>query len=170
MLVCLPLAAPIGLSPLYIPTLCGSERVVVVSTEPLDDFSCLTTPGLAVPETGCRPCRGPGASRCTLRVSKGRGGGAGATLYERLPHAVSAAGPAAGSASWRHSVAHSGAERPRGERGVGSPDGAHHQQTPRASTGRNCRPEPGDEVAQQILLLPKLSGTGGMGHVLAEHP
>ena len=30
-LVCVPLAAPIGLSPLYIPTLCASERVLVVS-------------------------------------------------------------------------------------------------------------------------------------------
>ena len=50
---CLPLAAPIGLSPLLILTLCGSERVLVVSTEPLDDLSCLTTPGSAVPETGC---------------------------------------------------------------------------------------------------------------------
>ena len=44
-LVCLPLAAPIGLSPLLILTLCGSERVLVVSTEPLDDLSCLTTQG-----------------------------------------------------------------------------------------------------------------------------
>ena len=43
-LVCLPLAAPIGLSPLHILTLCGSERVLAVSTEPLDDLSCLTTP------------------------------------------------------------------------------------------------------------------------------
>ena len=33
-LVGLPLAAPIGLSPLHIPTLCGSKRVLVVSTEP----------------------------------------------------------------------------------------------------------------------------------------
>ena len=32
MLVWLPLAAPIGLSPLHIPSLCGSERVLVVST------------------------------------------------------------------------------------------------------------------------------------------
>ena len=39
---CLPLAAPIGLSPLPILTLCGSERVLVVSTEPPDDLSCLT--------------------------------------------------------------------------------------------------------------------------------
>ena len=54
---CLPLAAPIGLSPLPILTLCGPERVLVVSTEPLDDVSCLTTAGLAVPETGCCPCR-----------------------------------------------------------------------------------------------------------------
>ena len=38
---CLPLAAPISLSPLLILTLCGSERVLVVSTEPLDDLSCL---------------------------------------------------------------------------------------------------------------------------------
>ena len=51
-LVCLPLAAPIGLSPLHIPTHCGSKRVLVVSTEPLDELSCLTTPGSAVPETG----------------------------------------------------------------------------------------------------------------------
>ena len=53
----LPLALPIGLSPLLILTLCGSERVLVVSTEPLDDLLCLTTPGSAVPETGCCPCR-----------------------------------------------------------------------------------------------------------------
>ena len=50
--VCLPLAVPIGLSPLLILTLCGSEHVLVVSTEPLDDLSCLTTPGSAVPEGG----------------------------------------------------------------------------------------------------------------------
>ena len=37
-------------------TLCGPERVLVVSTEPLDDLSCLTTPGSAVPEPGCCPC------------------------------------------------------------------------------------------------------------------
>ena len=41
---CLPLAVPMGLSPLLILTLCGSERVLLVSTEPLDDLSCLTTP------------------------------------------------------------------------------------------------------------------------------
>ena len=54
---CLHLAAPIGLSPLLFLTLCGPERVLVVSTEPPDDLSCLTTPGSAVPETGCYPCR-----------------------------------------------------------------------------------------------------------------
>ena len=43
----LPLAAPIGLSPLLILTLCGSERVLVVSTEPPDDLSCST------PAVGC---------------------------------------------------------------------------------------------------------------------
>ena len=42
---CLPLAAPIDLSPLLILTLCGPEHVLVVSTEPPDDWSCLTTPG-----------------------------------------------------------------------------------------------------------------------------
>ena len=36
---CLPLAVPTGLAPLLILTLCGSERVLVVSTEPLDDLS-----------------------------------------------------------------------------------------------------------------------------------
>ena len=56
-LVCLPLAAPIGLSALHILTLCGPERVLVVSTDPLDELSCLTTPGSAVPVTGCCPCR-----------------------------------------------------------------------------------------------------------------
>ena len=46
---CLPLAAPIGLSPLLILTLCGPERVLVVSTEPLDDLSCVTNPGVGCP-------------------------------------------------------------------------------------------------------------------------
>ena len=49
---CLPLAAPIGLSPLHIRTLCGPERVLVVSTEPPDDLSCLTTPGVGRPGDG----------------------------------------------------------------------------------------------------------------------
>ena len=40
---CLSLAAPIGLSLLLILTLCGSERVLVVSRDALDDLSCLTT-------------------------------------------------------------------------------------------------------------------------------
>ena len=46
---CLPLVVPIGLSPLLILTLCGPERVLVVSTEPPDDLSCLTTPGVGRP-------------------------------------------------------------------------------------------------------------------------
>ena len=49
---CVPLAAPIGLSPLHIQTLCGPERVLVVSTEPPDDVSCLTTPGVGRPGDG----------------------------------------------------------------------------------------------------------------------
>ena len=52
---CLPLAVPIGLSPLLIPTLCGPERVLVVSTEPLDDLSCLTTSGVGRPGDGLLP-------------------------------------------------------------------------------------------------------------------
>ena len=52
---CLPLAAPIGLSPLLILTLCGPERVLVVSTEPPDDLSCLTTPGVGCPGGGLLP-------------------------------------------------------------------------------------------------------------------
>ena len=52
---CLPVAAPIGLSPLPILTLCGSERVLVVSTEPLDDLSCWTTPGVGCPGDGLLP-------------------------------------------------------------------------------------------------------------------
>ena len=51
-LVCWPLAAPIGLSPLLSLTLCRSERVLVVSTEPPDDLSCLTTPGVGRPGDG----------------------------------------------------------------------------------------------------------------------
>ena len=57
---CLPLAAPIGLSPIALSplpvlTLCGSERVLVVSTEPLDDWSCLTTLGVGCPGDGLLP-------------------------------------------------------------------------------------------------------------------
>ena len=46
---CLPLALPTGLSPLHILTLCGPERVLVMSTEPPDDLACLTTPGVGFP-------------------------------------------------------------------------------------------------------------------------
>ena len=46
------LAVPSGLSPLLILTLCGSERVLVVSTEPPDILSCLTTPGVGRPGDG----------------------------------------------------------------------------------------------------------------------
>ena len=52
---CVPLAAPIGLSPLLILTLCGPERVLVVSTEPPDDLCCLTTPGVGRPGGGLLP-------------------------------------------------------------------------------------------------------------------
>ena len=57
---CLPLVAPIGLSPLHILTLCGSERVLVVSTEPPDDLSCLTTPGVGRPGDGTADSGGGG--------------------------------------------------------------------------------------------------------------
>ena len=60
---CLPLAAPIGLSPLLILTLCGSERVLVVSTEPPDDLSCLTTPGVGRPRDGLLPVQLRGGGR-----------------------------------------------------------------------------------------------------------
>ena len=52
---CLPLAAPIGLSPLLILTLCGPERVLAAPTEPPDDLSCLTTPGVGRPGDGLLP-------------------------------------------------------------------------------------------------------------------
>ena len=42
---CWPLAAPITLSPPLILTLCGPERVLVVSTEPRDDVSCFDYSG-----------------------------------------------------------------------------------------------------------------------------
>ena len=54
-LVCLPLAAPIGLLPLLILTLCGPEHVLVVSTEPLHDLSYLTTLGVGRPRDGLVP-------------------------------------------------------------------------------------------------------------------
>ena len=41
-----------GLSPLLILTLCGPERVVVLSIVPPDDLSCLTTPGVGCPGDG----------------------------------------------------------------------------------------------------------------------
>ena len=48
------LAAPVGLSPLHM-TLCAPERVLVVSTEPPDDLSYLTTPGVGCPRDGLLP-------------------------------------------------------------------------------------------------------------------
>ena len=79
----MPLAAPIGLSPLLILTLCGSERVLVVSTEPLDDLSCLTTPGVGRPGDGAvaRGVDDVGGGGGVWGVSgvgaTGRGGGGG---------------------------------------------------------------------------------------------
>ena len=70
---CLPLAAPIGLLPLLILTLCGPERVLVVSTEPPDDLSCLTTPGVGCPGDGLLPL-----TRCIQMHAPspaGKGGG-----------------------------------------------------------------------------------------------
>ena len=60
---CSPLAARIGLSPPLILTLCGPERVLVVSTEPPDDLSCLTTPGVGRPRDGLLPVP---LTRCIL--------------------------------------------------------------------------------------------------------
>ena len=62
---------PIGLLPLLILTLCGPERVLVVSTEPPDDLSCLTTPGVGRPGDGLLPVPltgggGGGSSLCTV--------------------------------------------------------------------------------------------------------
>ena len=72
MLVCLPLAAPIGLSPLLILTLCGSERVLVVPMEPLDDLSCLTSPGVGCPRDGLLPVP---LTRCIQVHTASPGGG-----------------------------------------------------------------------------------------------
>ena len=66
---CLPLAARIGLSLLLILTLCGPERVLVVSTEPPHDLSCLTTPGVGCPGDGLLPVP---LTRC-IQVHRGGG-------------------------------------------------------------------------------------------------
>ena len=55
--------ASIGLSPLHILTLCGSKRVLVVSTEPPDDLSCLTTPGVGRPGDGAVARAGGGGGQ-----------------------------------------------------------------------------------------------------------
>ena len=77
-LVCLSLAAPIGLSPLFTLTLCGSERRLVVSTEPPDDLSCLTTPGVDRPRDGLLPVP---LTRCIQRHTPRGGRG---TSYKLL--------------------------------------------------------------------------------------
>ena len=58
-----------GLSPMLILTLCGSERVLVVSTEPPDDLSCLATPGISRPGDGLLP-----VSLTRAKASRGAGG------------------------------------------------------------------------------------------------
>ena len=87
--------APIGPSPLLILTLCGSERALVVSTEPLDDLSCLrggkggcgsTAPHIRLGPTLCSkkapvalaPALRFGAEVCgTTRTPRGGGGPGG---------------------------------------------------------------------------------------------
>ena len=71
-LIYLPLAAPIGLSPLHIPTLCGSQRGLVVSMEPLDSSQrravaravdqvggggAMVCKSPKIPKTVCQSCR-----------------------------------------------------------------------------------------------------------------
>ena len=63
---------PIGLSPPHIRTLCGPERVLVVSTEPPDDLSCLTR-GVGRPGDGLLP------------VPLGGGGGQKVPLDQKSP-------------------------------------------------------------------------------------
>ena len=66
------LAAPIDLSPLLILTLCGPERVLVVSTEPPDDLSCLTTPGVGRPRNGLLPVSGGAGSSAEVCLKNNR--------------------------------------------------------------------------------------------------
>ena len=72
------LAQGLGISPLLILTLCGPQRVLVVSTEPPDDLSCLTTPGVGCPGDGLLPV--PFLIRCIQMLSIGGGGGLGKGL------------------------------------------------------------------------------------------
>ena len=140
---CLPLAVPIGLSPLLILTLCGSERVLVVSTEPLDDLSCLTTPGSAVPETGC--CRA---------VDQGRGGGGVAqSLGIRLF--------AFGGTYWPLATAHSdplwartcfGCVNGRGGGGQGKGEGAISARNPSARKATSQRDQ--NQAGTNVLETP----------------
>ena len=112
---CLPLAAPIGLSPLLILTLCGSERVLVVSTEPPDDLSCLTTGGGGAVHPfwgGVGGVKGAGLKKNREKVGSpwdyltARGGGGGGLFLLResgtvalpLTNATSAGG---GGGWWR---------------------------------------------------------------------
>ena len=105
---CLPLAAPIGLSPLLILTPCGPERVLVVSTEPPEDLSCLTTPGVGRPGDGAGARAGdqvhPDADSESMRgfadSSMEWGGGGGDWVFMakegRRAHSESPTGPRSG--------------------------------------------------------------------------
>ena len=73
---CLPLAVLIGLSPLLTLTLCGPDCVVVVSTDPPDDLSCLTTPGVGRPRDGAvARAVGGGWQGKQVRAPTRKGGG-----------------------------------------------------------------------------------------------
>ena len=83
---CLPLAAPIGLSPLLILTPCGPERVLVVSTEPPDDLSCLTAPGVGRPRAVDQvhpDARGRGVTWTRSHMPRGQRGSRGGKRRRR---------------------------------------------------------------------------------------
>ena len=65
---------PLASRPSTSRTLCGSERVLVMSTEPPEDMSCLTTPGVGCPGDGLLPVP---LTRCT-------GGGGGALFAPKI--------------------------------------------------------------------------------------
>ena len=148
-------AAPIGLSPPHILTLCGSERVLVVSTEPPDDLSCLTTPGVGRPGDGLLP-GGEGdtvtqrGSWWTTRMRRG----VGSSGQETTP-AASSTTPVRRPGAPRMQKRHQREHRP--QRPTQRSDPTQH-----AKGRAGDWPGPQRKVTQGGMIL--LTGGGGAGN------
>ena len=133
---------------------CGSGRALVVSTEPPDDLSCLTTPGVGRPGDGA-------VARAVDQGGRGGGGGSHTQTEETPPPPPAEATPPVGPAS-HHSSPNPGSvagrrrapDKTRGHGGHWGAGGGGGRPT-RPPLVWGCLPGPSQHDRQSALQRPQ---------------